>query len=267
MNNKLEIYPKITSLTDEFTEIFDILADEYFNLLYFGSDLESVSSVYIQIEDNILKEFLITTTSPSQIIINPKDILTENKIYKIIYTCTTGESYTQTYFYKNSSQYDLNLPFPYDVGDPRNYSKIFNFSLEEEFYKKHSIKIEIYEFLNVFPITIYYFIDLNSSDLNNNIYFDNLHLIHNKMYNDDDKILYIFESGGNNYILPAIVKWENKNEVNKKLNITNINLKPYRTNEPFELGDTNNVIKSYDYLIDTGYAYKNNIQVINDKYY
>ncbi len=86
------------------------------------------------------------------------------------------------------------------------------------------------------------------------------------MFDFDDKILYLFESEEDRFILPSIVKWTS-NE-NKNLNISKINLKPYRVKEAFEDRNSDGVIVNLsDYLIDSGYAFRNDIQIINYDYY
>jgi hypothetical protein len=270
MNKFLEIFPNLNTFQPgDLTEILTLLSDEYDTILFFGNDYLSLNSFHIEIEESLrISDFILSITAPYEIIINPEQIQTENKIYKIIYTCTNKQNYTQTYFYKNSSEFDLNLPYSYDIGDPRNYTKSFKFTLTDSFFKQHLIKIEIYELGKIKPNIFLYVIDLNAPNINNNIYFDSIHLIHNKMFDFDDKILYLFESNEDRYILPSIVKWSSNDNQNQNLNISKINLKPYRIKEAFENRDLDNfIVNPSDYLIDSGYAFRNNIQIINYDYY
>ena len=270
MNKFLEIFPNLNTFeTGDLNEIITLLSDEYQTILFFGDDYLSLDSFHIEIEDSLrVSDFILSVTAPYEIIINPEQIQTENKIYKIIYTCTNGQNYTQTYFYKNNSEFDLNLSYSYDIGDPRNYTKSFKFNLTDSFFKQHLIKIEIYELGKTKPIIFLYVVNLNAPNINNNIYFDNIHLINNKMFDFDDKILYVFESEKNRYILPSIVKWSSNQNQNQNLNISKINLKPYRVKESFEDRDSDGVVVNLsDYLIDSGYAFRNNIQIINYEYY
>lgn len=270
--NLKEIFPSFSDSTTSTVAQLTLLMDEYFNSLYFGTDELSLSSYYIRVSDIFASEELTTITAPATVIINPKDIETSNKLYKLKYTCTTGETYTQTFFYKNSSDYDLSLPFPYDVGDPRNYPKTFNFNLTGSFFKQHILKIEVYDFLNEDPRPIYFIIDVKAPELNvDNPFFDDLHLIYSKIFDFDDKLFYVFESQTPNYILPVIVKWQTYNDSFVEINTNKIDIRPYRLSNPFEIDSSSiNSVPlnfSYDFLNDNGYSYRNNIQKIGNKYY
>ena len=60
------------------------------------------------------------------------------------------------------------------------------------------------------------------------------------MFGPDDKIFYVFESDVPNYLLPALVKWENKEE-STTINIQSNQFRPYKLLQPFEKEDVTTI--------------------------
>jgi hypothetical protein len=214
--------------------------------------------------------------SPVEITFNPSKLDAFRKIYKIEYLFETGTE-TQTFFYSNSSPSNLTLPYSAERGDPRNYSKKSIYSLNDEFYNTIYTRIIYYTYNQIEPNEILYTINLKAADLDGQFgYFNEVHLIDSKMFDFDDKILYLFESYNPQYILPVVVKWEeneNSNIITKERS-KRIIIKPYRVLAPFE--DENlekqpiksiNFSENVSYNIDNGYTQQYHILTQTDGYY
>lgn len=167
------------------------------------------------------KEVVINQYAPFVFNINPFNSLpssSENefnftsKIYKIIYDWGDGVIETQKILpssYESSTI--LNYPFIKESGDPRNFKKSHIYNLNEEFKKTIYVNIGLHMF-GVSPINYKFRINLKAPRLDGSKtgFFKNVHLIKTKMFDKDNKILYIFEGKEPSWVFPAIVDWRVK---------------------------------------------------------
>jgi hypothetical protein len=280
---------------DEFLETYADAFDENGNIILeflpdqeaintwtgtpFTLGLSSVSCFHIEADAVSYNEFELNVISPTKIIFNPKNINTENKIYKIEYIfdfVNSNTPLTKTFFYNTPSEKTLNYPYSAEPGDPRNYPVDYTYVLEDELFSTKYALIKIYEFGKSFPSEILYTINISAVNADGpNGVFNEIHLISNKMFGPDDKILYTFESYNPQYILPVVVKWEEtETPVVKKQKLKRINVKPYRVLSPFQNStDDNDHIKNIEFIpsnsynIDIGYSQTHNIITRDTKYY
>jgi len=151
----------------------------------------------------------INGNAPFTLSIIPTNINVPNKIREIYYNYNDGTSDQQILFPANSANY-VNLPFPLEPGDPRNYNKSKTFYTEKKL-TSYTTTVSVFQFSSSTPSI--YNIDLNlSAPYLENIsegdgYFESLHLRSTRMYGVDNKILYVFESSNPNYLLPVNVDW------------------------------------------------------------
>jgi hypothetical protein len=172
--------------------------------------------------DSSNQTVIINQYAPLNFTIDPFSILpsigsTEysltSKIYKIIYDWGDGVVESQKIFPSSfSSAAFTNYPFVKEIGDPRNYKKSHFYNLKEEFKKTIYSSISVYMFNVKDPIKYNFRINLSAPRLDGSKtgFFKNLHLIKTKMFDKDNKILYIFEGKEPSWVLPVVVDWRVK---------------------------------------------------------
>lgn len=279
------------STIDIETGIVDIFADPNVPSHYvymwtvegsFGSPISSVyeNTYFIALDTVDFNEIILNLEAPIEITFNPSKMNSFKKIYKIEYGFKEGTQ-TQTLYYSPTSLESLSLPISTEPGDPRNFPKSSLYTLTDEFYQTFYTVIKYYTFdqSTPEPNEILYTINLKSPDLDGRFgLFNEMHLISNKMFDLDNKILYMFESYNPQYLLPAIVKWESEAETESKFikreKIRKISIKPYRLLQPFEDENqekqpisTVNLTDFASYKIDEGYCQQYNIRTQTDGYY
>ena len=207
MNEQTLLLSFQQSLTSVKQNIF-LLSDEFNNVITFSSDILTSQVTAIALYTELFSERNVDAIAPFKLNLDPSGLILDGKIYKIDYDFGDGNTFSQKYFYTNETNNLLN--FPNDVGDPRNYIVSNIYYLTDNVQKDLTINAKIYDLGNIIPTEYIINLNLNTPNLDGEIdgYFKNIHLISTKMFGPDDKILYVFESDEPNYILPAIVKWQ-----------------------------------------------------------
>jgi hypothetical protein len=222
-----------------------VIGDEFQNIIIFSpTDSSPVPLTAVTIGQTFFSQTNIATYAPFTLTLDPSALDVDNKIYKIEYNFGDGNIITQNYYYSNTGVDTMNLAYSAEPGDPRNYTQQNTFFLSDTNTKYITVEVKIYslgfsEFKQYFVNLV---LDPPNLDGDNaeNRYFENLHLISTRMFGPDDKIFYVFESDVPNYLLPALVKWENKEE-NNNINIQNNQFRPYKLLQPFEKEDVTSV--------------------------
>jgi hypothetical protein len=293
-----EVYEFITKLENEYpatvnssTGEVNIFADpdvpsSYVHLWTvagsFGSPLSSIyeNTCYVILNSVDFNEIILNLEAPIEITFNPSKMNSRKKIYKIEYGFEEGTK-TQTFYYSPTSLSTLNLPFSAEPGDPRNYPKSSIYTLTDEFSRTFYTLIKYYTYNDYSSDAneILYTINLKSPDLDGKFgLFNEVHLIYNKMFGFDNKVLYVFESYNPQYLLPSIVKWtteeESQSKFVKREKIKKLSIKPYRLLQPFENENlekqdisTVNLTEFISHKIDEGYCQQYNIKTQTDGYY
>lgn len=160
----------------------------------------------------------ITNFVPLKLYIDPSISIPElpnlyfnSKISKIIYEWGDGQVDTQKFFPSDFSASD-NTGSIRETGDPRNYVKSHVYTLSAEFEKQLNLKVFLYQF-GVKAPTIYTFkINLKAPRLDGtkSSFFKNMHLIYTKMFDADNKILYVFEGKEPTWAFPVVIDWREK---------------------------------------------------------
>jgi hypothetical protein len=146
-----------------------------------------------------------------------------SKISKIVYDWGDGVIETQKAIPASfSDPQTTNYPFVKEKGDPRNFIKthIYNFSssdyyqITQTFEKLVDLNVYAYMYGVKDPITYKFRIRLSAPRLDGSKtgFFKNFHLIYTKMFDLDNKILYVFEGKDPSWIFPVLVDWR-KNTV------------------------------------------------------
>ena len=193
-----------------------VLADEFDNVIYFSKNTLTSEVTAITLDNADYNEAVLNVVAPFTLYLNPSAFSNTSKIYKIDYDFGDGNIDSQTYFYSDESNSSLN--HPNDIGDPRNYIKANTYFLDDNVAKNITITVAIHAIGSIIPSYYYLKLALTPPNLDGEIdgYFKNIHLISTKMFGPDDKILYTFESDEPNYILPAVVKWEEDPKIIQK---------------------------------------------------
>jgi hypothetical protein len=201
---------------------------------------KSNSALYLDNNTPTSKTF-VDIYAPFSLTIDPRYIELPKKVRMIEYIWGDGTTDTVTYFPDPNHNIISQLAYYYDVGNPLNYIKTKVFYSKDLNLSVYNVTINFYCFtlpnvVKTFNLTL----NLKNPDLayNDNSFFYEFHLIKNKMYGPDDKILYTFQSQNDDYILMSNVDWKLK-PTNKLPVMESLNL-PYKLLKPFEIGYTNN---------------------------
>lgn len=155
---------------------------------------------------------------PFKLNIDPRDALPEppsvffnEKIYKIVYEWGDGQINVQKFFPSDFSAPD-NTGSTMESGDPRNHTKSHVYSLSAEFEKIINLKVYLYQFGMQYPVTYNFKIHLKAPRLDGtkSSFFKNMHLIYTKMFDADNKILYVFEGKEPTWAFPVVIDWREK---------------------------------------------------------
>jgi hypothetical protein len=137
----------------------------------------------------------------------------QSKIYKIVYDWGDGTIETQKI---EPSTFNSPASFIYpdvkEQGDPRNFVKNHIYNLTDTFKKIINANAKIYMFGVRNPLTYRFRIFLNAPRLDGSKtgFFKHFHLINSKIFDTDNKILYIFEGKDPSWIFPVVVDWRPK---------------------------------------------------------
>ena len=141
----------------------------------------------------------------------PPAVFFNSKINRIVYDWGDGQIDEQKFFPSPFSA-PTNTGTSPETGDPRNYFKSHVYSLSAEFKKQLKANIYLYEFGVKNPIVYSFNISLNAPRLDGTraAFFKNMHLVYTKMFDADNKILYIFEGKEPTWAFPVVIDWREK---------------------------------------------------------
>ena len=141
----------------------------------------------------------------------PPAVFFNSKINKIVYDWGDGQIDEQKFFPSVFSASDNTGTFP-ESGDPRNFVKSHVYSLSAEFKKQLTANMYLYQFGIKDPIKYSFNISLNAPRLDGTraSFFKNMHLVYTKMFDADNKILYIFEGKEPTWAFPVVIDWREK---------------------------------------------------------
>ncbi len=160
--------------------------------------------------------------APLRLIINPFNMKktptsTEfefsSKFYKIVYDWGDGVIETQKAIPASFSDVaSFNYPFVKEKGDPRNFIKEHIYTLTSDYKKSIDISVSAYMYGVSIPLVYKFRLLLNAPRLDGSKtgFFKNFHLIHTKMFDFDNKILYVFEGKDPSWIFPVLVDWRKR---------------------------------------------------------
>ena len=133
------------------------------------------------------------------------------KINKIVYDWGDGQVDVQKFFPSDFSASDNTGTFN-ESGDPRNYNKTHVYTLSTEFQKQVNLKVYLYQFGDKLPIVYDFSLFLKAPRLDGTktSFFKNMHLVYTKMFDADNKILYVFEGKDPTWAYPVVIDWRQK---------------------------------------------------------
>lgn len=210
---------------------------------------------------NYSKEILLTQSlsgtvinsyAPFTLTVNPSAIdgITK-KIYRIDYIFSDTDKIYQTWFYTASTLSDL--PYLYDVGDPRNYKKSHTFYLPNVLKKEYTINCKIYQsgLSNVIQIPFTVSLSAPKMEGTTNAVFSSMHLVYTRMFGADNNILYVFETQSPRYYIPMIFNWKTR-PIPPEVVITEEGYRPWDIFEPWEDQRLSNAYLHIDFFNEQG---------------
>ena len=182
-----------------------------------------------------LHNTIVNDYAPLSLTINPSTLIVSKKIYKIEYVFD-DETKVQNLFYKKTTT--ETLPFPAEIGDPRNYKCDKTFYITSTATSQvFGISANVYQFGVTNPTKIEFKLNLNAPIMdgtNTNAFFDNVQLLYTRMFGVNNDILYVFESTNPEYYIPVIVNWSNKPVIEPIVDLSSKSRRPYNILKPFQ---------------------------------
>jgi hypothetical protein len=153
----------------------------------------------------------LSSFAPCYFTINPAtipSIYIPNKISKIVYNW--GDGVIEEQIYKPSSFSKIYASGVIEDGDPRKFQKTHSYSLSNQLFRFFRPRITIHQFSTsaVYEYRFLLRIVAPQMDARTDSYFKSVHLIDAKMFDKDNKILYIFEGKNPFQMLPVVVDWQ-----------------------------------------------------------
>lgn len=183
----------------------------------------------------------INDYAPLLLTINPSSLIVSKKIYKIEYIFD-DETKVQDLFYKSTTT--ETLPFPNEIGDPRNYKCNKTFYITSTATSQvFGISANVYQLGVTNPTKIEFKLNLNAPIMdgtNANAFFDTVQLLYTRMFGVNNDILYVFESVNPNYYIPVIVNWSNKPVIEPIVDLSSKSRRAYNILKPFQNQNTEN---------------------------
>jgi hypothetical protein len=173
--------------------------------------------------------------APLSLTINPSSLIVSKKIYKIEYIFD-DEIKTQTLFYKKTTT--ETLPFPSEIGDPRNYKCNKTFYITSTATSQiFGVSANVYQLGVTNPTKIEFKLNLNAPIMdgtNANAFFDSVQLLYTRMFGVNNDVLYVFESVNPNYYIPVVVNWNNKPVIEPIVDLSSKSRRAYNILKPFQ---------------------------------
>jgi hypothetical protein len=174
--------------------------------------------------------------APLVLTINPATLDVSSKIYKIEYIFDDADNKTQKLFYKSSTT--ENLPFPSEIGDPRNYktNKTFYFT-STAFSQTYGVSAYVYQMGVVNPTKIEFKLRLTKPKMDGKVagaVFDAVELLYTRIFGVNNDILYVFETKDPCYYLSVVVNWNKKPIPENIINLQSTSKRAYTVLQPFQ---------------------------------
>ena len=128
------------------------------------------------------------------------------KIWKVVYNF--GDGNTKTQLLQNSTYFEnlTALPYQDEPGDPRNYIVNNHYYFEDGESKIYDISIEFYRIGIELPQILNFNLNLRLPVYNSDdIPIKDFKLIGTRMFGIDNRMIYIFESQKQNYLIPVLL--------------------------------------------------------------
>lgn len=154
----------------------------------------------------------INMVSPVTLYFSTSGYIPTRKIWKIVYNFGDGNQKVQ--MLQNSTFFEnlTALPYQDEPGDPRNYIVNNHYYFEDGESKKYNITIEFHRIGIELPQILKFYLNLrlpvfNSDDMP----FKDFKLVGTRMFGLDNRMIYVFESQKQNYLLPVLLDFNKKN--------------------------------------------------------
>ena len=186
-----------------------------------------------------LHNTLISYYAPLTLTINPSTLNVSKKIHKIEYIFD-DETKIQSLFYKKTTT--ETLPFPNEIGDPRNYklNKTF-FITSTATSQVFGIIANVYQIGVTNPTKIEFKLNLTSPKMDGmGGFFDSVQLLYTRMFGVNNDILYVFETVDPNYYIPVVVNWNKKSIIEPIVDLSSKSRRAYDILQPFQNSNVEN---------------------------
>jgi hypothetical protein len=186
-----------------------------------------------------LHNTITSVYAPLNLTINPSTLIVSKKIHKIEYIFD-DETKIQSLFYKKTTT--ETLPFPSEIGDPRNYkcNKTFYITstATSQFF---GISANVYQIGVTNPIKIEFKLNLISPKMDGTGgFFDSVQLLYTRMFGINNDILYVFETVDPNYYIPVVVNWNKKPIIEPIVDLSSKSRRAYDILQPFQNSNVEN---------------------------
>jgi hypothetical protein len=155
--------------------------------------------------NNSINGNTINVLSPSTITFTLSGYNPPKKIWKIEYT-VRDKTIAKTLFLSTDTV--PNLPYPSEIGDPRNYPVDFDFFTELPEGENFNVKINIYYIDFIEPETIEFNINTSLPKMEN-IFSSNFsfELVGTRMFGEQNQLILMFESKQPRFLIPVLLKF------------------------------------------------------------
>ena len=178
------------------------------------------------LEDHSSLNFLNFSTSSQSIsgyypyILNiDPSLISNSNIYQIKYIIDNEEIANFKFFPSITREEDLSIdyppqiPYPFNIGDPRNYPFRHIFNNISSTNLTHNVSVLIYSKGIVTPICNSFELSLSSKQtLLGTLsagFFEDISLLKHQMFGPNNDIIYFLETKTPNYLLPILINWNN----------------------------------------------------------
>ena len=150
--------------------------------------------------------------------LDPSSISNTN-IYQIKYIIDNEEIANFKFFPSITLEKDLSIehppqiPYPFNIGDPRNHQFSHFFNNISSSNLTHSVSVLIYSKGTTQPVCNSFQLFLSSQQTLmgtlSNGFFEDISLLKHQMFGPNNDIVYFLETKSPNYLLPVLVNWNN----------------------------------------------------------
>jgi len=148
----------------------------------------------------------INMVSPVTLYFSTSGYIPTRKLWKIVYNFGDGNQKTQMVQNFTTVENLTALPYQDEPGDPRNYIVNNRYYFEDDINKTYNISIEFYRMGIELPQILNFNLNLRLPVYNSDdVHIKNFKLVGTRMFGLDNRMIYVFESQKQNYLIPILL--------------------------------------------------------------